>query len=58
MYFEETLIMSVPFVIPIFGTLLQALYNHDFAKFLQNYEAKLTKHKLLTLLYNEINAKF
>jgi hypothetical protein len=32
MHLEETLIIKVPFVIPIFGTSLQALYNHGFAK--------------------------
>jgi hypothetical protein len=55
MHLEETLVINVPFVIPIFGTSLQALYNHGFAKFLLNYEAKLTQIKLLAPLYNKIN---
>jgi hypothetical protein len=52
MHLEETLVISVLFVIPIFGTLLQVLYNHNFC---QNYGANLTQNKLLTLLYNKIN---
>jgi hypothetical protein len=55
MHLEETLVINVPFVIPIFWTSLQALYNHGFAKFLQNFEANLTQNKLLAPLYNKIN---
>jgi hypothetical protein len=54
MYLKEKLVISVPFVILNFETSLHALYNDYFAKFLLNYEAKLTQNQLLTLLYNEI----
>ena len=44
MHLKEKLVISVPFVILNFGTSLHALYNHYFAKFLLNYEAKLTQN--------------
>jgi hypothetical protein len=54
MYLKK-LIKRVLFVIWNFETLLQELYNRYFAKFLQNYQAKLTENELLTSLYNKIN---
>ncbi len=54
LHLKKKLVISVPFVIINFGTSVH-LYNHNFAKFLLNYEAKLTQNKLLTLLYNKID---
>jgi hypothetical protein len=55
LHLGKTFVINIPFVIWVFWTSLYALHNHNFVKFLQNYEAKLTHIKLLTLLYNKIN---
>ncbi len=53
MHLKQKLIISIPFVIRNVGNLLQVLYDHYFAIFLQNYEAKLTENELLASLYNK-----
>jgi hypothetical protein len=55
MHLKEKLVISAPFVIRIFLTLLKALYNHNFAKLLQIFKAIYTLIKSVTLLYNKNN---
>jgi hypothetical protein len=52
---EDNIVICVPFAILTFRTSLQALYNHNFAKCSQKYDAKLTQIKLLTSLNNKVH---
>jgi hypothetical protein len=54
-HLKEKLVISVPFVIQNFLTLLKALYNHNFAKLLQIFKAIYTCIQSVTLLYNKNN---
>ncbi len=58
MNLKEKLVISVPFVIPNFGALLQALHNQNFAKFLHNFKAIYMCIKSVTMLFNNKNENF